>query len=267
MENISKKTALITGASEGIGFALAKIFVEKGYDLILVARDLKKLNIAKRELEKYNSNVKLISKDLSIKDSAKEIFNIIKRHEIKIDILVNNAGFGKYGLFNEIDLNENLRMINLNMISLTELTYLFLNEMIKNKKGKILNVASTAAFQPGPLMSSYYATKAYVLNLSEGIQKELQEKRERGIDVSVSTLCPGPTITGFQKKANLNNSKLFKNAMSSDDVAIAGYNGLIKNKTVIIPGFKNKLLYFISKISPRNARNTIILNMNRANVR
>jgi len=267
MENTLKKKVLITGASSGIGFAIAELFAQNDYDLILVARDIKKLSIAKKELQKYNSDIRLISKDLSVNGSAKEIFGIIKRNNIKIDILVNDAGFGRYGFFNEISLDENINMINLNVLSLTELTYLFLNEMIKNKSGKILNVASTAAFQPGPLMSTYYATKAYVLSLSEAVQRELQEKRKKGINVSLSTLCPGPTHTGFEKNAGLKNAKLFKNAMSSEDVARLAYNGLMKNKPVIIPGFKNKFLYFMSKVAPRKERNNIVINMNKGNVR
>jgi len=259
----TKKRVLITGGSSGIGFELAKIFAKNNYDLILVSKDAEKLNLAKKELEKYKINVKVIVKDLSGNDSGKEVFNIVKKHGVKIDVLVNNAGFGKYGLFNENSLEENLDMINLNMVSLTELTYLFLNEMIKNKHGKILNIASTAAFQPGPLMSLYYATKSYVLSLSEGIQKELEEKRKEGIDVSISTLCPGPTHTGFYKRASLRHSKSYKRAMGAEMVAIEGYRGLMNNKTIIIPGFKNKFLYFISKIAPRGFRDSVLIKMNK----
>jgi len=243
------KTALITGASSGIGSELAKQFAIDGHGLVLVARNKESLQRVADELtHAYRVPVKLIQKDLSVPSSPGEVFDELERESVHIDVLVNNAGFATYGLFPQTDLEAELAMMLLNMISLTHLTKLFLKKMLAKGEGKILNVASTAAFQPGPLMAVYYATKAYVLSFSEAIAHEL-----RGSGVAVSVLCPGPTRTGFQQRAGMEGSKVFDwGVMDAGTVAAIGYRGLMKGKTVIIPGLKNKLLAFSVRFSPRN---------------
>lgn len=243
------KTALITGASGGIGLELAKIFAENGFNLVLAARNGSKLAAAKNELEaRFGISAEIFAADLSDDGAPNALYSFTKEKELEINVLVNNAGFGSFGRFAESGIERQKEMIRLNVSALTELTHLYLNDMLKQGGGKILNLASTAAFQAGPLMSVYYATKAYVLSLTEALSAEL-----RGSGVSVSALCPGPTRTGFEKAANLSNSGLFKNlkTMSAADVARCGFNGLMKGKTVIIPGMGNKLLIAASKFAPR----------------
>ncbi|MBI4115512.1 MAG: SDR family oxidoreductase [Candidatus Omnitrophica bacterium] len=244
-------TALVTGASTGIGYELSKLLARDGYDLVLVARDKQKLLEVADELKAISRvSVKLIPKDLSYPSSPDEIFGELQRESIHIDILVNNAGVGSYGLFADSDLRNQLSMIQLNMTSLTHLTHLLLKEMLRKKKGKILNMASTAAFQPGgPLMAVYYATKAYVLSFSEALANEL-----KGTGITVTVLCPGPTQTGFQEKARIGKSFLLSDFMVMDarKVARIGYKGLMKNKTIVIPGLKNKLTALGTKIFPRS---------------
>ena len=245
----SKQTALITGASGGIGYHLAQIFAEKGFDLALIARNREKLEQLARELkEKFKTDTYVLSKDLSNPDSPNQIFAEINEKKLEINILVNNAGVGSHGFFHQTDMKHELGMIQLNVVSLTHLTKLFLPAMVQRKSGKILNVASTAAFQPGPLMAVYFATKAYVLSFSEALDEEL-----RGSGVSVSVLCPGPTETDFQQGAGIDTSvKLFRIAvMDSKTVAQAGYEGLMNHKRIIIPGFLNKLTPWSVKLSPR----------------
>ena len=242
------KTALITGASSGIGYELTRLFARDGYNLVLVARNQKQLmQIADELQEKYSVSVKVISEDLSAASAPEEIFTELEQESIGIDALVNNAGFAVYGLFAETDLDAELQMMQVNMVTLTHLTKLFLPGMLKNRTGKILNLASTSAFQPGPLMAVYYATKAYVLSFSEALADELH-----GTGVSVTTLCPGPTASGFQKKANMEDSKLFSGKiMDAQTVARIGYRGLMTNKTVVIPGLRNKILVEGERFVPR----------------
>jgi uncharacterized protein len=243
-----EKAALITGASSGIGYELTRLFARDGYNLVLVARNQKQLMQMADELkEKYSVSVKVISKDLSAASAPEEIFTELQQESIEIDALVNNAGFAVYGLFSETDLDAELQMMQVNMVTLTHLTKLFLPGMLKNRTGKILNLASTAAFQPGPLMAVYYATKAYVLSFSEALANELH-----GTGVSVTALCPGPTASGFQKKANMEDSKLFSGKiMDAQTVARSGYRGLMTNKTVVIPGLRNKILVEGERFAPR----------------
>ncbi len=180
------KTALITGSANGIGYELASTFAENGYNLVLVDKDEEKLTLIAEEFpQKFGISVKTLVKDLSISTSPTEIFTELQQAGIKIDILVNNAGFGTYGVFSETDLTTELKMLQVNIVCLTHLTKLFLKDMITQGNGKILNVASVAAFQPGPLMAVYFATKAYVLSFSEAIANELE-----GTGVTVTTLCP-----------------------------------------------------------------------------
>lgn len=245
-----KKTALITGASSGIGLELAHIHASKGDNLVLVARCKKKLDEFKLEMEKkYGVTVYNIGKDLTDLNSAKEIHDELMSKKIQIDYLINNAGFGDFGLFVETDWEKQLRMINLNVTTLTYLTRLFLPHMLKNKFGRILNVASTAAFQPGPTMSVYFATKAFVLSFSEAIANEI-----KGKGVTVTALCPGATNTGFKSAASLEHSRLFKgkNIATSKSVAEYGYQKMMKGKTVAVHGFLNNLIAKTIGITPRD---------------
>jgi uncharacterized protein len=243
------KTALITGASSGIGLELARIFASKGINLIIVSRNVIELSRLKSELlEKYKIYVEEIVKDLSVPGSAKQVYDEVQSLSFDVDYLVNNAGFGDYGLFHKSDWDKQERMIILNMLSLTQLTYLFLPGMLKRKSGKIMNVASTAAFQPGPLMSVYYATKAYVLSFSEAIANELE-----GTGVTVTALCPGPTKSGFQKAANVEHSKMLSgdSIPTSEKVAKYAFNAMMKGKRVAVQGLVNKELTFLSRRAPK----------------
>jgi len=248
MPSASPKTALITGASFGIGLELARIFAREGYSLVLVARTADRLRQLASELEKNHGTRSLIlATDLTDPGASAYVLDQTTRSDIQIDVLVNNAGFGQYGKFAENDLEECLRQIQLNITTLTHLTRLYLPAMIERKTGKILNVASTAAFQPGPLMAVYYATKAYVLHFSEALANEL-----RGTGVTVTCLCPGPTATEFQKRANLAGTRLAKlGSMDAHTVAEDGYRGLITGKPVVISGFRNWLVAQSIRFAPR----------------
>ncbi len=240
------ETALITGASGGLGKDFAQIFAEKGYNLILIARSEEKLNnIAKELEEKYKIKATVLVQDLSEANSASKIYSEVKNKAINVDVLVNNAGFGKIGAFIDEKPSTFTEMLNLNVTALTELTALFLPAMIERNKGKILNIASTAAFQSLPNFGVYAASKAYVLNFTEALHYELKDT-----NIAVTALCPGPTVTGFAKRANAETSGLFKNAMDSQTVAKIGYQGLMKNKMSVIVGFKNKLLAYSARLIP-----------------
>lgn len=244
------KTALITGATSGIGNELAYIHAKQGGNLVLVARSKEKLEQIKNELEnKYKIVVYVITKDLSFKDSAKEVYDEVVKSNITVDYLINNAGFGDFGLFNESDWAKLERMINLNITALTQFTKLFLSDMIKLGNGKIMNVASTAAFQPGPTMAVYYATKAYVLSFSEAINNEA-----KNTGVTVTTLCPGPTKSGFQVAASMNESRIIKGRQlpTSKEVAEYGYKAMLKGKSVAIHGLLNYLLANSVRFFPRS---------------
>ncbi len=248
------RTVLITGATRGIGYELSKVFAEKGFNLVLVARDKDRLLDCKKEFEKIGVKVKLIVKDLSVMDSAKEIYDELKKEKVSVNFLVNNAGFGDYGFFYENNIDTELSMIDVNITALTYLTQLFLRDMIKNKSGKILNVASVAAYLPGPKMAVYYATKAYVLSFSEALSNEL-----KGTGVTVTALCPGPTKTEFAKRANFSNVTLFnKFAMDARSVAVIGYEGMMKGKSVVIAGFANNLQVFFIRFLPRSLLASIV---------
>lgn len=243
-----KKTVLITGATSGIGYELAKLFARDGYHLVLVARDQQALERVAGEMARgYTAGAKLIAKDLSLPLSAEEIFTEVQRNGIIVDVLVNNAGFGMLGPFAQTDLERELAMMQVHMVSLTHLTKLCLKGMLERREGKILNVASTAAFQPGPLMAVYYASKSYVLSFSEALANEA-----RGSGVTVSVLCPGPTRTAFLHRAGMNPSQMFdRMAMDAGSVAASAYKGLARGQTVIIPGFMNRVFAFTVRIAPR----------------
>ena len=243
-----RKTALITGASFGIGLELARLFAREGHDLVLVARSADKLRQLASELEKaHGARSLILAVDLSNPGAAAYVLDQTSRADIDVDILVNNAGFGQYGFFAELDLEECLRQIQLNVTTLTHLTRLYLPEMIERQGGRILNVASTAAFQPGPLMAVYFATKAYVLHFSEALANELD-----GSGVTVTCLCPGATATEFHKRAKAAEMKLLSmGSMDARTVAEDGYRGLMEKKPVVISGFKNWLVAQSVRFAPR----------------
>ncbi len=227
-------SVLITGASSGIGLEMAKIFAHHGYDLIVASRSKEKMDILKRELEKqYKIRVDVCSVDLSQENGAILLYEEIKTLGAKVEILVNNAGAGYVGDFVEAECEKDLSIMTLNMTNLTLLTKYFSQEMIENGGGKILNVASTGSYHPGPYTATYYATKAYVLSLSEALWLEMKP-----YNITVSALCPGATKTNFAKSAGKVDSNI---AMSPAFVAKAAYKGLMKGKRVIIPGMRNKL--------------------------
>ncbi|MBD2411448.1 MAG: SDR family oxidoreductase [Desmonostoc geniculatum HA4340-LM1] len=255
----SKKTALITGAASGIGYELACIFAADDYNLVLVDKNGLKLGeIADKFQSKFGNFVKGIVKDLSISTSPEEIFTELQQANIKVDVLVNNAGFGIYGLFQETNLAAELEMLQVNLVCLTHLTKLFLQDMVKQGEGKILNVASAAAFQPGPLMAVYFATKAYILSFSEAIANELE-----GTGVTVTVLCPGSTESAFHQRTGMADSKLLKGKrmMDAQTVAEIGYRALMRGKTIVIPGLMNKLLAKSVRFVPRRIVTKIVRNM------
>ncbi|HEV2765323.1 MAG TPA: SDR family oxidoreductase [Pyrinomonadaceae bacterium] len=233
------RIALVTGASGGIGYELAKLLASDGYDLTLVARSRDKLARVAEELGRdYGVGARVVVSDLARPESPGEIFEELRGEIERVEVLVNNAGVGSYGLFAETDLRAELDLLQINVVALTHLTKLFLPEMIRRKRGRVMNVASTAAFQPGPLMAVYYASKAYVLSLSEALANELE-----GTGVTVTALCPGPTETGFVAAARMSESKLFdRGAMDARSVAVAGHRGMKDGKAIVIPGFRNALV-------------------------
>lgn len=228
--------ALITGASSGIGYQMAIYLSELGYDLILVSRDKEKLQQMQNKLKK---EPKIIVADLSIESKVKEVYVLCKNENI--DILINNAGFGDFGKFDETDLTKEMEMLDLNIKAVHILTKMFLRDMKKRDSGYILNVASSAAFVPGPLMATYYSTKAYVLRLTTSIYEELRRDKS---NVVISCLCPGPVATNFNKVAGV---KFAVKPLKSKDVARYGINQLLKKKLVIIPGIKMKLANFFQR--------------------
>ena len=229
------ETVLITGASSGIGYEFSRLFAEKGYGLVITARREERL----RELERMypESRIEVIPCDLGSETGAEYLYNEVKKRNIKVDILINNAGLGLFGEFYETDIEKEKRIIDLNIKALVELSKYLLQEMLERNSGKILNVASIAAFQPGPYMSVYYASKAFVLSFTEAVRNET-----RKTGVNVSALCPGPVETEFEKSSELTKSKLFSRLkpVTAEKVAYVGYKGLMKNRAVIIPGFFNR---------------------------
>jgi uncharacterized protein len=241
-------TVLITGASGGIGYELAKLFARDHHNLVLVARSGDKLAQIAKELEAPGVSVKIVPLDLTDAPAPRFLFDQLHREGVKIDILVNNAGFGAYGEFAQMPDNEILGQISLNITALTQLTRLFLPPMVAQHSGRIMNVASTAGFQPGPLMAVYYATKAYVISFSEAIANEL-----RNSGVTVTCFCPGATETGFAKRAGNDTSRVFKKfgAMSADKVALDGYRAVMEGRTLVISGAQNWLVAQSTRLAPR----------------
>lgn len=243
------QTVLITGASSGIGEELARLFAHDGHNLVVLARQEEKLKSLAAELSgKYGINVLVLAQDLTEPNAPAGIFRKLAEQQVQVTVLVNNAGFGEYGFFEEINLQKELDMMQVNMVAVVHLSKLFLKQLPLGRDGKILNIASTAAFQPGPLMAVYYASKAFVLSFSEALANELKARR-----VTVTALCPGPTRTDFERRAKLGGSELFAgNIASARAVAEAGYKGLMANETVVIPGAKNQALAFSVRLAPRN---------------
>ena len=242
-------TALITGASTGIGRELAKLFARDGFNLVLVARNGEKLTSVAEGLQRqFAIAARTIPLDLTQSSAPQFLFDQLAREGIVLDVLVNNAGYGKRGAFADVSLEESLGQIQLNITALTVLTKLFLGPMQERRSGKILNVASTAGFQAGPLMSVYYATKSYVILFSEGLASELKET-----GVTVTCLCPGATDTEFQKRAGTEESLLFRRMSPADAARVArdGYRALMKGKPLVISGFRNWMMMESLRISPR----------------
>lgn len=231
--------ALVTGASSGIGRDMARYLASLGYTVYAVGRDERKLSDLKNEL---GEKIQVIIKDLSVKENAISLYEELKMENI--DLVVNNAGFGIFGEFADTDLEREISLINTNITAVHILTKLFLKDMLRENKGKILNVASIAGFAPGPLMGAYYASKAYVLRLTESVYEELKKKKS---DVTISTLCPGPVDTNFNNVANV---KFSIKALPSEYVAKYGIDKALKGKLIIVPGIIPKLCRFFSKITP-----------------
>lgn len=246
--------ALITGASSGMGRDMAKILIQKGYDLILVARDEKKLEEVKKQLK---TETKIVVMDISKEENCKKIYEENK----DIDILINNAGFGDCGHFEETSLDKDIQMIHTNIIAYHILTKLYLKEMIKKDSGKILNVASIAGFMPGPLMTTYYSTKNYVVRFSESIREELRRKKSK---VQISILCPGPVDTNFNKVADV---EFALKGLSSEYVAKYAINKFFKGKFYIVPGWKIKLARIGAKLAPASFVAKISYNMQKRKIR
>jgi short-subunit dehydrogenase len=245
-----RQTALITGGSGGIGVEIAKVLARKEFDLVLVARNRDALEAAAGQIEgKYDVNAHVFAADLRRREAPEAIHDFLSNENIPIEILVNNAGFGLGGEFADTELTRELEMIQVNIAALTHLTKLFLPAMIKAKAGRILNLASTAAFQPGPLMAVYYATKAYVLSFSEALAEEL-----RNSGVSVTALCPGPTRSDFAEVAQVGESRLFSlfGMAEAADVAEYGVRAMMQGTRVAIPGIKNKIIAQANRFAPRS---------------
>ncbi|MGB3128475.1 MAG: SDR family oxidoreductase [Dehalococcoidia bacterium] len=241
--------ALVTGASSGIGYELAKVLAKDGKNLVIVARSQDKLEELKTEIEnKYGTSVRVLPKDLSNPNAPQEIFSELEKDGVNMDVLVNNAGYGVYGMFSETDLREELAMIQVNATSLIHLTKLFLKQMLENKSGWILNVASLCSFLSSPLESVYCASKSLVLHFSEALAHELQ-----GTGVTVTCLCPGLAKTEFHQRAHMENTRVAKRKMmDAAAVAEAGYKALKKGKVVVIPGLIFKTAPLFARFAPRN---------------
>jgi len=229
-ENGMTNTALITGASGGIGEELARLHAKKGGDVILVARSKTKLNeLANELIHLYSIKALVIAEDLSDPQSAQRIFDQTQALGVQVDVLINNAGFGGHGKFHERDLSADQAMMQVNMTSLTGLTHHYLQGMVERNQGQILNVSSTAGFLPGPLQAVYYATKAYVNSFSLALAEEVKDR-----NITVTALCPGPVATGFAQAGDLDGVGAFKNAKSPESVAYVGYKAMEKGKLVAI---------------------------------
>jgi short-subunit dehydrogenase len=246
---VTRPLALVTGASAGIGRELAKLLAADGYDLVLVARRADELHALAGELSKaHGITAHVLPADLADPAASGKLFDEVTAKGLTVEVLVNNAGFGLLGPFAAADLGRTLALVQVNVVALTHLTGLFLPGMVQRRRGRVLNVGSTAAFQPGPLMAVYYATKAYVLSFSEALSKELE-----GTGVTVTCLCPGPTTTEFGGVSGMAETVFFRgpNVMAVGPVAAAGYRGLMRGKRLVVPGLMNRLLVTAGRFVPR----------------
>ena len=240
-----KDWALITGASQGIGYEFTKLFAADGYPLVLVARDETRLKqIAEELTAKHGVKVKVLPRDLSKPAAADEIFAELQQEQVNVGILVNNAGFGYQGPFVELEWQKQEDMVQVNITALAQLTHLFLKPMLARREGRILNVASTAAFLPGPYMAMYYASKAFVLSFSQALSEELT-----GSGVTVTAVCPGMTRSEFQARSGLKRADGFP-MMEADVVAWMGYRALMRGKRVVVTGWMNRLLTLSAGVIP-----------------
>jgi short-subunit dehydrogenase len=248
--NGSRPLALVTGASSGIGADLARELARNGHDLVLTARRAPELEALATELRAIGAAASVLPKDLSVAGAARELASALEARGLVLDVLINNAGFGDVGAFVREDPDRIDAMLQVNIASLTALTRAIVPGMVKRKRGRVMLVSSTAAFQPGPNMATYCATKAYVLSLGEALAQEL-----RGTGVRITTLCPGATHTGFAADSGADKSPLFTSAlvpkMASADVAKAGYAAMMRGKPVLVTGIVNKLVAFSGRVFPR----------------
>lgn len=252
---------LITGASSGIGRELAIVAAENGRNLVLVARREEKLEELGRELgSEHGVRSEIVASDLSAPEAPVELYEEVSRRGLRVDRLVNNAGFGSLGAFRNTPIEKQLEMLRLNVLALTHLTHLFLQPMVERGSGRILNLASTAAFQPGPLMAVYYASKAYVLSFTEAIAEEL-----KGTGVTATALCPGPTKTEFQQTADMESSRLLRLGLTgARPVAELGYRAMERGRVVAVPGLMNRLGAFAVRLSPRAVIRPLVKSINEA---
>ena len=257
MSDAPRKTALITGASEGLGRDLAELFARDGHQLVLVARNEARLTeLAANLRNQFHVETEVIVQDLSAPDASQHVFDRLQGKPI--DFLINNAGFGTHGPFAESDVQSQLAMLQVNIVALTHLTRLILPQMLKRRSGRIMNMASVAGFLPGPLMAVYYATKAYVISFSEALANEAARS-----GVTVTAVCPGPTKTEFQKRAGIEASPLFeRNVMSSMDVARIGYKAMMRGKRVAVTGFANQFMAVGTKFMPTRLTAAIARKLN-----
>ncbi len=245
-------TALITGASGGIGLELAKIHASKGGDVVLVARSVAKLNELKLQLEtEFKVNVTVIAADLATADAAEKLFEQTEAMNLQVDTLINNAGFGGHGKFHQRSLADEQAMMQLNMLTLTNLTHFYLKGMVERNHGQILNVSSTASFMPGPLQAVYYATKAYVTSFSQAVAEEVRDS-----NVTVTALCPGAVATGFVKAGNLEGVDVWKNAKTPKSVAECGYSAMEKGELVAFN--ESSLKFLINWVIPFLPRKMVL---------
>jgi len=242
-----RPVALVTGASSGIGYEIVKIFAREGYDVVVVARDVDRLEKLAEECRSFGAGATVIAKDLSVLSSAQEIYDTLQSSGIQVDVLVNNAGLGTHGSFISIPMDKDLHLLQVNIVALTQLTKLFLPGMVARGRGRILNVASLAAFQAGPLMATYFASKAYVLYLSEALAQEVA-----GTGVTVTAFCPGPVRTEFRARAGSEGKPTVGSPMDAETAAWAAYRGMMRGKRIVIPGFKGKLSAAVVRFFPRS---------------
>jgi hypothetical protein len=251
-----RPVALVTGASMGLGAEFARLLASEGYDLVLTARSGERLATLAKEVENLHGvDARVLVANLGDDRAPQAIHDHMRDAGIEIDVLVNNAGFGMYGEFQDSSLQTEMEMIQVNIIALVHLTKLFVRDMVERKRGRIVNVASTAAFQAGPMQSVYYASKAFVLSFSEAIGNEL-----KGTGVTVTALCPGPTPTGFQERANVGSLRGLRLMMrvSPEAVVRAGYNGMKRGRPVVVPGALNNIHVFLLRLVPRRLVTNVV---------